>query len=229
MSEDVGGLFLHGVQESEEKESISRINIDPMIQEYVNSLKSTDCINKIGWVQTPLMTGQLKYIDIFAAQSDHDINNKPQNTAKTKKPPPDKHKSYIEKHNIHDNKDIISPYITTLSISDKLINERKFKIHIAIDFGTDGCALASAFNDEVEVYDRWRSKNFSKSVKTKTSILLNEKNEIVSFGNDAKNMFIVGEVYKDKWKLFERFKMALYQDKIERKEESKIDISDKLS
>eukprot|EP01084_Bolivina_argentea_P253325 425478_1 len=43
-----------------------------------------------------------------------------------------------------------------------------FKIHIAIDFGTDGCALAYYYNNKVTVYNKWKTK-------IKTHILLNDR------------------------------------------------------
>eukprot|EP01083_Nonionella_stella_P068815 182994_1 len=91
----------------------------------------------------------------------------------------------------------------------------KFKLHIAIDFGTNGCALAIAHGNKVFIYDKWRGTNRSRTVKTKTHILLNEQKEVMNFGNNAKFLYSELEDKERKTKLFfERFKMALYEDKI---------------
>eukprot|EP01084_Bolivina_argentea_P253324 425477_1 len=49
-----------------------------------------------------------------------------------------------------------------------------FKIHIAIDFGTDGCALAYYYNNKVTVYNKCKTK-------IQTHILLNYNFEVVGF------------------------------------------------
>ena len=66
------------------------------------------------------------------------------------------------------------------------MREVNFKISVAIDFGTDGCGLAFAFNDEVDIYSKWKSKRKITKFKAKTHILLNDKNEVESFGDNAK-------------------------------------------
>eukprot|EP01084_Bolivina_argentea_P111080 198300_1 len=75
------------------------------------------------------------------------------------------------------------------SKQSKTLKEINFKIHIAIDFGTDGCALAFAYNNKVTVYNKWNTKKRQRRVKAKTQILLNEKNEIVAFGDNAKIIY----------------------------------------
>eukprot|EP01084_Bolivina_argentea_P298087 513630_1 len=87
-----------------------------------------------------------------------------------------------------------------------------FKIHIAIDFGTDGCALAYHYNNKVTVYSKWMSKSRQRTTKVKTQILLNDKDEVVAFGDNAKIIYssLSGDE-KRKWKFFDRFKMSLYE------------------
>eukprot|EP01084_Bolivina_argentea_P062993 115084_1 len=105
-----------------------------------------------------------------------------------------------------------------------------FKVHIAIDFGTDGCGLAFALKgeDDITVYNKWNRKKKNIMVKTKTQILLNEQNKVVAFGNDAKKTFITlsGDENKE-YKLFERFKMALYDSNLD-DNKMETDISDEL-
>ena len=123
-----------------------------------------------------------------------------------------------------------------------------FKLHIAIDFGTDGtgtvwvfhlwllrlislstAGLAYAYNNEVFVHSRWSSKKYGDAVKPKTILLLDDDLNTLGFGVDAKFKFVRSlslhslrprwhimssyismPFHKDKWMLFERFKMALY-------------------
>ena len=69
--------------------------------------------------------------------------------------------------------------------------EVEFKLHIAIDFGTDGCGVAFAYNNEVIIYDKWRGRNRQRRNKTKTQILLRNDNEVICFGDNAKMMLSV--------------------------------------
>ena len=86
----------------------------------------------------------------------------------------------------------------------------RFKLHIAVDFGTDGTGtshmssdpfvdaqhlfiyllltvgLAYAYNNEVFVHSRWSSKKYGDAVKPKTVILLDENGNTLGFGADAK-------------------------------------------
>eukprot|EP01083_Nonionella_stella_P158594 516383_1 len=89
----------------------------------------------------------------------------------------------------------------------------EFKIHIAIDFGTDGCALAFAYEGNITVYNKWMTKRRKRATKAKTQLLLNEKNEVVAFGDNAKIIYssLTGSE-KTKWRFFERFKMSLYEE-----------------
>ena len=110
-----------------------------------------------------------------------------------------------------------------------------FKLHIAIDFGTDGIGVAYAIDNKVYVHQDFNSQKFGSSVKPKTIVLLDNDGDVNSFGIDAQFMlsiisinayilyiFIIlfmfylhcdrygGLKKKDKWLLFERFKMSLY-------------------
>ena len=66
-----------------------------------------------------------------------------------------------------------------------------FKLHIAIDFGTDGIGLGVAFHGQVFVRSKWKSKKYGDTVKPKMIILLTDKGERVAFGVDAKYKFCV--------------------------------------
>eukprot|EP01084_Bolivina_argentea_P070322 127841_1 len=82
-----------------------------------------------------------------------------------------------------------------------------FKIHIAIDFGTDGCAIAYYYNKNVIVYNKWMTKSRQSTTKVKTQILLDDKDEVVAFGDNAKIIYssLSGDERR-KWKFFDRFK-----------------------
>eukprot|EP01084_Bolivina_argentea_P192703 330755_1 len=72
----------------------------------------------------------------------------------------------------------------TLHISN--MKNVDFKLHIAVDFGTDGCALAFVYKDKVTIYDKWNAAcRGRRKTKTKTQLILNENNEVTVFGNAA--------------------------------------------
>eukprot|EP00485_Elphidium_margaritaceum_P002287 CAMPEP_0202686228 /NCGR_PEP_ID=MMETSP1385-20130828/2038_1 /ASSEMBLY_ACC=CAM_ASM_000861 /TAXON_ID=933848 /ORGANISM="Elphidium margaritaceum" /LENGTH=702 /DNA_ID=CAMNT_0049340761 /DNA_START=32 /DNA_END=2140 /DNA_ORIENTATION=- len=89
-----------------------------------------------------------------------------------------------------------------------------FKLHVGIDFGTDGSGLAYALpNGDVFIHNKWKSKKYGAITKPKTQILLNEEGNCVAFGIDASDVYSsLDKETQKKWLLFERFKMALYQD-----------------
>eukprot|EP01084_Bolivina_argentea_P251586 422001_1 len=90
-------------------------------------------------------------------------------------------------------------------------SNHQFKIHVAIDFGTDGCAVAFAYQGEITVYNKWMTKKRRRVVKAKTQILLNGKDEVVAFGDNAKIIYSnLSGSEKSEWKFFDRFKMCLY-------------------
>ena len=63
------------------------------------------------------------------------------------------------------------------------------------------------------IHNKWKSKKWGAVAKPKTQILLNENGECVAFGIDASDVYsrLDPETQK-KWMLFERFKMALYEN-----------------
>jgi len=69
------------------------------------------------------------------------------------------------------------------SIDEK---EQQFKVHIAIDFGTDGVGLSYAYNGKVFVHSKWDSKKYGDQIKPKSLILLDSKGQTMAFGLDAK-------------------------------------------
>eukprot|EP01083_Nonionella_stella_P018205 50835_1 len=91
------------------------------------------------------------------------------------------------------------------------LKEVHFKIHIALDFGTDGCALAFAYDGQVTVYNKWKTKKRKRAIKAKSQILLSDKDEVVAFGDHAKIIYSsLSGAEKNKWKFFDKFKMELY-------------------
>ena len=113
--------------------------------------------------------------------------------------------------------------------------EVEFKLHIAIDFGTDGCGIAFGYDDQVIIYNKWKGRNRKRKNKTKTQILLGDNDQLLCFGDNAKMtlsifLFLVLLFYEyiinsycgaaenasKSWKFFERFKMALYDKNIKR-------------
>eukprot|EP01083_Nonionella_stella_P242864 846798_1 len=118
-----------------------------------------------------------------------------------------------------------------LEKADSIVKE--FKACCAIDFGSDGCALAFGYKGEVRVYNKWKTTKRKRTHKTKTQILLSDENEVIAFGHTAKVMYSNLEGRERKtWKFFERFKMSLYFDPQQTEvEESdvRIDVGDTLT
>merc|ERR1712154_488757 len=87
-------------------------------------------------------------------------------------------------------------------------------VYVGIDFGTDGTGLAYALpTGEVFVHQKWKGYKRSVEVKPKTRILLDGQGNFLAFGQPATNSYItMGGSSKTDWMLFERFKMALYDD-----------------
>ena len=68
-------------------------------------------------------------------------------------------------------------------------------------------------NGDVFIHNRWKSKKYGAITKPKTQILLNEEGKCVAFGIDASDVYSqLDQETQKKWLLFERFKMALYED-----------------
>eukprot|EP01083_Nonionella_stella_P018204 50834_1 len=110
------------------------------------------------------------------------------------------------------------------AIRSKLSSQLKevpFKIHIALDFGTDGCALAFAYDGQVTVYNKWKTKKRKRAIKAKSQILLSDKDEVVAFGDNAKIIYSsLSGAEKNKWKFFDKFKMELYGADVDEKRDS---------
>ena len=104
--------------------------------------------------------------------------------------------------------------VAMMAESKQSDQENKYKMSIAIEFGTDGLGVAYALQDSLEakirVHDKWKSKKFGTVVNTKTIILFDENHEVVNHGLDAKSAYINLVNQRDTWMLFERFKMSLY-------------------
>ena len=97
-------------------------------------------------------------------------------------------------------------------------SESIWKVCVAIDFGTDGIGVAYAYDNRVQVHDKWRSKNYGIITKPKTIILLDDEGETAAVGLDAKHAYMnLNGKQKDDWMLFERFKMSLYAAKLKKK------------
>ena len=93
-----------------------------------------------------------------------------------------------------------------------LISPEKYKLSIAIDFGTDGVAIAYAYNNGVFPHTQWEYSQLDQhTIKPKTQILLNEDGKKIAFGRDAQiNYMITDNETSKNWMLFEKFKMHLY-------------------
>eukprot|EP01083_Nonionella_stella_P100971 285585_1 len=111
--------------------------------------------------------------------------------------------------------------------------QQHLKAICALDFGTDGTALAFCVDGKVTVYNKWKASKRQRSTKTKTHILLNEKDQIVSFGSQAATIYsnLTGKE-KQTWKFIDKFKMSLYGENTtyrdaneEENKESQVDIS----
>ena len=62
----------------------------------------------------------------------------------------------------------------------------KYRVYIAIDFGTDGIGLAYAIDGDVYVHQAFNSRKYGSSLKPKTIVLLDNDGEVNSIGIDAK-------------------------------------------
>ena len=93
---------------------------------------------------------------------------------------------------------------SSLSASySSLISPHPFEMYIGVDFGTDSCGLAYAFNDG-NVY-------IHNTKKIKSCVLFDADGGIQGIGNDAKQKYT--QLWtNDGWKLFEKFKIHLYQE-----------------
>eukprot|EP01083_Nonionella_stella_P047731 127756_1 len=56
-----------------------------------------------------------------------------------------------------------------------LTKQSNYTIAVAIDFGTDGTAMAYAYGNKVFIHDKWSSRKYGHEIKQKTVILLDNK------------------------------------------------------
>eukprot|EP01084_Bolivina_argentea_P263509 446025_1 len=105
-----------------------------------------------------------------------------------------------------------------------LLGASEYKVAIAIDIGTNGVAIAYAYNNEVHSHTEWEySKAERHSIKLKTQILLNSSGNKLAFGKDAEIRYATSDNSTSKdWMLFKNIKTHLYD--IEQIHTNNIDI-----
>eukprot|EP01084_Bolivina_argentea_P029607 54968_1 len=138
-----------------------------------------------------------------------------------------------EKYQIHNSAEFKEEKYQIHNSADHEFKEYQFKLHVAIDLGTSGCGMGFAYKDKVTIYNKWRDRSRKWTKKTKTQLILDDANRVTCFGNPAKFVYYnleKEEIEKKGFKLFEKFKMALFDDKmgkiqdiIEAKDDTKID------
>ena len=94
----------------------------------------------------------------------------------------------------------------------------------AIDFGTTYSGYAFSFRDhfkknplEIRTNQAWNAgRHRHLSLKTPTCLLLDDKEELVSFGYEAENKYsdIVIDRKQNEYFFFQRFKMQLYKNMV---------------
>eukprot|EP01084_Bolivina_argentea_P267144 453394_1 len=90
-------------------------------------------------------------------------------------------------------------------------SSHEFKIFVGIDFGTDGSGLAySLLDGSTYIHNLWR--DVSAYEKPKTSVLFDSEGSVQCHGNQAVIQYI-SSMNNSGWKLFERFKVSLYDIK----------------
>ncbi|XP_052218754.1 heat shock 70 kDa protein 12A-like [Dreissena polymorpha] len=103
-----------------------------------------------------------------------------------------------------------------------MANGSQCLIVAAFDFGTTYSGYAFSFNDsphDVIINKSWAAGSGKLiSLKTPTSVLLNEYDEFDSFGFDAEDKYssLAEEEKHHGWRLFRRFKMVLHNQRISR-------------
>ncbi|ETO12041.1 hypothetical protein RFI_25337 [Reticulomyxa filosa] len=112
---------------------------------------------------------------------------------------------------------VLTPFFIKKSSSIPWKNTENFDCIIAIDFGTEGTAMGINMKKSkgVHLITDWNSSGVSDSTelngKTKTALLLDENHNIIAFGNEAWNKYqSPNNEDANKWLLFHRFKMCLY-------------------
>eukprot|EP01083_Nonionella_stella_P207901 754841_1 len=96
----------------------------------------------------------------------------------------------------------------------------EFKLHVVLDLGADETAIAFVYEGKVHHHrfkGSTRRDSRRKCKTTKTQILLNSQNECVNFGGAADFMYYeLNHKKRNEFKLFERFKMKLYEKHLDR-------------
>eukprot|EP01083_Nonionella_stella_P207902 754843_1 len=95
----------------------------------------------------------------------------------------------------------------------------EFKLHVVIHLGADETAMAFVYEGKVH-HNRFKcrtTKDRRKCRTTKTQILLNSQHECVHFGGGADFMYYNID-HRKEFKLFDRFKMKLYETHLDREE-----------
>ena len=99
-----------------------------------------------------------------------------------------------------------------------------FKVFVGIDFGTYGSSLAYVGPDgKARCHNLWSSD--LATMKPRTSILLNNDLNVEETGANARAFYLRSSSKKIKkrgWKLFEGFKMNLYEESADKRRENKL-------
>ena len=86
--------------------------------------------------------------------------------------------------------------------------------YVSIDFGTSGCAFAVGLGKpepkEIKVFSAWKEARMGLQLKCPTVLLADEHGKFVSFGDSALDEYKRLRNEAEKYYLFERFKMKLY-------------------
>jgi hypothetical protein len=102
--------------------------------------------------------------------------------------------------------------LSTVDLCNECFPDEQFKLFIGIDFGTDGTAITLLHADAKQLYvhNLWLETN-DNSIKPKSAILINNHEELISFGQAAMSTYLTcSEELRNKWMLFEHFKMSLH-------------------
>ena len=100
-----------------------------------------------------------------------------------------------------------------------------FKLFVGIDFGTYGSSLAYVESNGKAQSHVW--SNDKRTGKPRTAILLDKHLEVEESGANARNFYLMSDsekIEKRGWKLFERFKMNLYEDREEGQHEKEVNL-----
>ena len=83
-------------------------------------------------------------------------------------------------------------------------------IRIALDFGTDGLAIAYLVEDKIIIQNSWKSKKYRDGVTQKTAVLIDSDGNINQFGQDAIDIYLKLPSKQNDWMLFKEFVTDLY-------------------